>query len=173
MKKLVFSAITLFALSAVFAFTTLQNWKIKETHQISFSSNEVNGVFKTFTGTIAFDAKDLAKSKFDLTIDVASINTGNGLMNKHAKGDDWFNAEKFPSINFTSSKIEKLGTDFKAIGTLEMHGIKKDFTVPFSFKKNIFKANFSVNRTDFKVGKAGNDVSAVLKIDATIPVTKK
>ena len=134
---------------------------------------EVNGVFKTFTGTIAFDATDLAKSKFDLTIDVASINTGNGLMNKHAKGDDWFNAEKFPSINFTSSKIEKSGTDFKAIGTLEMHGIKKDFTVPFSFKKDIFKANFSVNRTDFKVGKAGNDVSAVLKIDATIPVTKK
>ena len=173
MKKIIFSAITLLTVSALFAFTTLQNWKIKETHQISFSSNEVNGVFKTFTGTIAFDAKDLAKSKFDLTIDVASINTGNGLMNKHAKGDDWFNAEKFPSINFTSSKIEKSGTDFKAIGTLEMHGIKKDFTVPFSFKKNIFKANFSVNRIDFKVGKAGNDVSSVLKIDAIIPVTKK
>lgn len=173
MKKLVFSAITLLALSAVFAFTTLQNWKIKETHQISFSSNEVNGVFKTFTGTIAFDAADLAKSKFDLTLDVASINTGNGLMNKHAKGKDWFNAEKFPSIKFTSSKIEKSGTDFKAIGTMEMHGIKKDFTVPFSFKKNIFKADFSVNRTDFKVGKAGNDVSAVLKIDASIPVIEK
>ena len=173
MKKLVFSAITLLALSTVFAFTTLQNWKIKETHQISFSSNEVNGVFKTFTGTIAFDAADLAKSKFDLTLDVASINTGNGLMNKHAKGKDWFNAEKFPSIKFTSSKIEKSGTDFKAIGTMEMHGIKKDFTVPFSFKKNIFKADFSVNRTDFKVGKAGNDVSAVLKIDASIPVVEK
>jgi len=173
MKKLVFSASTLLALSAVFAFTTLQNWKIKETHQISFSSNEVSGVFKTFTGTIAFDAADLAKSKFDLTLDVASINTGNGLMNKHAKGKDWFNAEKFPSIKFTSSKIEKSGTDFKAIGTMEMHGIKKDFTVPFSFKKNIFKADFSVNRTDFKVGKAGNDVSAVLKIDASIPVIEK
>lgn len=173
MKKLVFSALTLLTITAVFAFTTLQNWKIKETHQISFSSNDVNGVFKTFTGTIAFDAADLAKSKFDLTVDVASINTGNGLMNKHAKGDDWFNAEKYPSIKFTSSKIEKSGTDFKAIGTLEMHGIKKDITVPFSFKKNIFKANFSVNRTDFKVGKADNDVSAVLKIDATIPVAKK
>ncbi len=173
MKKLVFSAITLLTLSAVFAFTTLQNWKIKETHEIQFSSKEVNGVFKTFTGTIAFDAADLAKSKFDLIVDVASINTGNGLMNKHAKGDDWFNAEKFPSIKFTSTKIEKSGTDFKAVGTLEMHGVKKDFTVPFSFKKNIFKANFSVNRIDFKVGKADNDVSTVLKIDATIPVAKK
>lgn len=173
MKKLVFSTFTLLTITAVFAFTTLQNWKIKETHQISFSSNDVNGVFKTFTGTIVFDAADLAKSKFDLTVDVASINTGNGLMNKHAKGDDWFNAEKYPSIKFTSSKIEKAGTDFKAIGTLEMHGIKKDITVPFSFKKNIFKANFSVNRTDFKVGKADNDVSTTLKIDATIPVAKK
>jgi polyisoprenoid-binding protein YceI len=173
MKKLVFSALTLLTITAVFAFTTLQNWKIKETHQISFSSNDINGVFKTFTGTIAFDPADLAKSKFDLTVDVASINTGNGLMNKHAKGDDWFNAEKYPSIKFTSSKIEKSGTDFKAIGSLEIHGIKKDITVPFSFKKNIFKANFSVNRTDFKVGKADNDVSTVLKIDATIPVAKK
>lgn len=173
MKKLVFSAFTLLTIAAVFAFTTLQNWKIKETHQISFSSNDVNGVFKTFTGTIAFDAADLAKSKFDLTVDVASINTGNGLMNKHAKGDDWFNAAKYPSIKFISSKIEKSGTDFKAIGTLEMHGIKKDITVPFSFQKNIFKANFSVNRIDFKVGKADNDVSTALKIDATIPVAKK
>ncbi len=173
MRKLVFSALTLLSLTAVFAFTTLQNWKIKETHQISFSSSDINGVFKTFTGTISFDAADLAKSKFDLTVDVASINTGNGMMNKHAKGDDWFNAEKYPSIKFTSTKIEKSGTDFKAIGTLEMHGIKKDFTVPFSFKKNIFKANFSVNRTDFKVGKADNDVSTLLKIDATIPVAKK
>ncbi len=173
MKKLVFSAITLLSLSAVFAFTTLQNWKIKDTHQITFSSNDINGAFKTFTGTIAFDPADLAKSKFDLTVDVASINTGNGMMNKHAKGDDWFNAEKYPSIKFISTKIEKSGTDFKAVGTLEMHGVKKDFTVPFSFKKNIFKANFSVNRIDFKVGKADNDVSTVLKIAATIPVAKK
>lgn len=173
MKKLVFSVTTVLAVCAAFAFTTLQNWKIKETHQISFSSSDINGVFKTFTGTISFDPADLAKSKFDLTVDVASINTGNGMMNKHAKGDDWFNAEKYPSIKFVSSKIEKSGTDFKAIGSLEMHGIKKDFSVPFSFKKNVFKANFSVNRTDFKVGKADNDVSTTLKIDATIPVAKK
>ena len=172
MKKLVFSAITLLFLTAVFAFTTLQNWKIKETHQITFSSNDINGVFKTFTGTISFDPADLAKSKFDLTVDVASINTGNGMMNKHAKGDDWFNAEKYPSIKFISSKIEKSGTDFKATGTLEMHGIKKDFTVPFSFKKNIFKANFSVNRTDFKVGKASEVVPNTMNITYSIPVSK-
>jgi polyisoprenoid-binding protein YceI len=173
MKKLVFSSLSLLAFAAVLAFTPVQNWKIKDTYSIQFSSNDASGIFKTFSGTIVFDPADLAKAKFDLTVAVESISTGNGMMNKHAKGDEWFNADKYPSIKFTATKFEKAGTDFKATGTLEIRGIKKEVTVPFSFKKNLFKANFSVNRNDFKVGKADAGVANTIKIEATVPVSKK
>lgn len=172
MKKLVTSSLTLFALAAVFAFTALQTWKIKDTHSIKFSSKDANGVFKTFTGTIVFNASELGKAKFDLDVDVASINTGNAMQNKHAKSADWFDADKYPKISFTSSKVEKTDNGFKAIGTLEMHGVKKDFTVPFTFNKNVFSATFNVNRNDFKVGKSDNGVSNMIKIEATVPVSK-
>ena len=65
-------------LTALFAFTFAQNWTIAENHKIKFSSNDVAGIFKTFKGTIVFDEASLTASKFDVTIDVASINTGNG-----------------------------------------------------------------------------------------------
>jgi len=177
MKKIILSSLTLFALAAVFAFSTLQNWKIKDTYSIKFSGKGVDGIFKTFKGTMSFDEANLATSKFDVTIDVSSINTGNGLQNKHALSDDWFDAQKYPNIRFTSSSMEKTSSGYKANGTMEVHGVKKDFSVPFTFKKSgsggTFTANFTVNRLDFKVGKASNDVSDNIKLNVSIPVTKK
>lgn len=57
-----------------------------------------------------------------MSIDVASINTGNGMKNSHAKGATWFDVEKYPTINFVSSAISKSATGYEAKGTLEMHG---------------------------------------------------
>ena len=78
-------------------------------------------------------------------------------------------------LNWVSSKIEKTDTGYKAIGKLAIHGVKKDCSVLFTFVKKGNKATFigkfSVDRTDFGVGKKGDDVSETLKIMATIPVT--
>lgn len=152
-----------------------QNWKISENYTIAFSNKDVSGVFKEMSGSIIFDATKLSSSKFDLKIKVESISTGNGIQNKHAKGDEWFNAEKYPNIEFISSKIEKTDAGYKAVGKLEIHGVKKDYSIPFTFAKKgnkaTFVAKFSVDRTDFGVGKKGNDVAENLKIVATIPAS--
>lgn len=157
--------------------TQAQNWKISEDHNIAFSNKDVSGVFKEMSGSIIFDATKLSSSKFDLKIKVESISTGNGIQNKHAKGEEWFDAAKYPNIEFISSKIEKTEAGYKAVGKLEIHGVKKDFTIPFTFSKKgskgTFVAKFSVDRTDFGVGKKGNDVAETLKIVATIPATLK
>lgn len=174
MKTILFTAFfsILFSLS-----TWSQQWKIAENHTISFSNSDVSGVFKEITGTIQFDPANLGTSKMNLKIKVESINTGNGLQNKHAKGDDWFNAEKYPEIEFVSSKIEKTESGYKAVGKLEMHGVTKDISIPFTFvkkgTKGTFVAKFSVNRIDYGVGKKGNDVGETIKITATLPVVKK
>lgn len=177
MKKLIFSMATLLAFTAVFAFTVLaQNWTISDKYSIRFSSADVAGIFKTFKGSIAFDDANPATSKFDVTVDVASINTGNGLQNKHAKGEEWFDATKFPVIKFTSKKFAKTATGYSVTGDLQIKGVTKEYTIPFTFKKAgagaTFNGSFTVNRSDFKIGKPGGDVAEQIKIDVAVPVTK-
>lgn len=154
-----------------------QGWKLLETHKVAFSNKDVSGTFDEITGTIFFDSENLSTAKLNFKLKVESINTGNGLQNKHARGDEWFNAEKYPYIEFNSTKIEKSDSGYKAIGKLEMHGVTKDVIIPFTFSKKgnkgTFIAKFSVNRTDYNVGKKGDDVADAIKITATLPVQKK
>ncbi|MCW3121919.1 MAG: YceI family protein [Flavipsychrobacter sp.] len=178
MKKLIFSMAALLSTAAVFAFAPASNWQVATGYSVKFvGGGEVGGIFKTFKGTIAFDEQNLATSSFDLSIDVASINTGNGLMNTHAKGAEWFDAGKYPVIHFVSKKITKAGAGYQVTGDMEMHGVKKELTLPFTFQGKgntaTFKGQFTVNRNDFHIGKPGGDVSENIKLDLSVPVVKK
>jgi polyisoprenoid-binding protein YceI len=169
---------TLLSLAAVFAFAPASNWQIADKYNIRFTGGgEVGGIFKTFKGAIAFDESNLTTSSFDLTIDVASINTGNGLMNTHAKSVEWFDAAKYPIIRFTSKKIVKSGAAYQVTGDMEMHGVKKEMTLPFSFQNKgataTFNGTFTINRSDFHIGKPGGDVDENIKLEVMVPVVKK
>lgn len=173
--KNIFSYFTILLLAAgVFSFATQNNWKVGKDYSIKFSTKGVDGIFKTFNATIQFDETKLDAASFVMNIDVNSINTGNGLQNKHALGDEWFNAEKYPKIKFTSTSFSKSGEGFNVKGKLQVKNQTKDITIPFTFKKKGKKGtiatNFSINRIDYGVGKANNDVGNTIKIDATIPV---
>lgn len=176
MKKTFLSLAALALLATVFAFTVPQNWKLAGKHSISFMTTGTSGIFKTFNGSIIFDEQNVAASKFDVTIDVASINTGNGMMNKHAKGADWFDAAKYPSIRFTSRKFVKSGAAYQVTGDLQMHGVSKEVSIPFFFRKagagGKFEGTFNVNRNDFGIGKPGGEVGDVIKLTVAVPVTK-
>lgn len=152
------------------------NYKIADGYNIEFSSADAGGVFKTFKGTIVFDDANPAASKFDVTIDAASINTGNGLQNKHAKSDEWFDVAKYPQIHYVSQKVVKTATGYQVTGDLDMHGVKKSVTIPFTFSKTAaggkFTGSFTANRSDFKIGKPGGDVGEQIKVDIAVPVTK-
>ena len=158
--------------------TFAPQYKIADGYKIAFSNPDVSGTFDELSASsLVFDEAKLSSSKFSFKIEVASINTGNGLQNKHARGDEWFNAEKYPTIEFTSSKIEKTNDGYKAIGKLQMHGVSKEVTIPFTFSKKgnkgTFIAKFSVDRSDYQIGKKNSGVAETIKITATIPVIKK
>lgn len=177
MKKVFYPfAAAIILLASAFTFISSQNWKIAEGYSIKFSGSGADGIFKDLKGQVIFDEKDLAASRFDVTINVSSINTGNGLKNTHAKGGKWFDASKYPTIHFTSSTVSKTATGYEAQGELEMHGVKKPFTVPFTFTKNgnggTFNGAFDVNRVDFGIGEAGGRVDDVFKLNVTVPVTQ-
>ncbi len=178
MKRIVFSLATLLFSAAVFASSAPANWQIADKYNVNFAAGgEVGGIFKTLKGTIAFDEQNLASSAFDITIDVASVNTGNGLMNTHFKSAEWFDAAKYPAIHFTSKKIEKTAAGYQVTGDMEMHGVRKEMTLAFTFQNKgttaLFAGKFTVNRSDFHIGKPGGEVDEKVTIDIKIPVVKK
>ncbi|MDB3905420.1 YceI family protein [Crocinitomicaceae bacterium] len=150
-----------------------------DTYKVAFYSKDATGVFKEMTGKVT--NFDVAKSdsvlglQFDLKIKVASINTGNGVQNKHAKSSEWFNAEKFPTINFVSSSVYKTEKGIFAKGKLSIRGVNKDVVIPIEIKstelKTIYKAQFSVNRMKYRLG-PDNKVSRNIKIIAGVSVKK-
>jgi polyisoprenoid-binding protein YceI len=176
-KKTLLSSVSLFVLATLFAFTLPQNWAISNKYNISFTTSGVSGIFKTFNGSIVFDDQNPTASKFDVAIDVASINTGNGMQNKHAKSAEWFDAAKYPSIRFVSKKLIKSGTAYLVTGDLQMHGVTKELSIPFQFKKAgnnaTFEGIFNVNRTDFGIGQPGGEVGNAIKLIVSVPVIKK
>ena len=120
MKKL-FYPIAGIVLIAASAFTVIksQDWKISDNYTVKFSGGDPSGEFKGLKGVVSFDPADPTAGKFDVTVDVATINTGNGMKNTHAKSPMWFDAEKFPTIKFTSSSIGKSNNgQYEAKGTL-------------------------------------------------------
>jgi polyisoprenoid-binding protein YceI len=177
MNKLFYpiAAVLILAASA-FTFMSAPGWQITDGYSISFTNDEASGIFKDFKGTVLFDEQNPGAGKFDVVIDVTSINTGNGLQNKHAKSDEWFDAAKYPQIHFVSRSIARAGNGYQVTGDLEMHGVKKATTIPFTFKKTAqggaFTGSFTVNRSDFGIGKPGGEVPEPVKLDISVPVTK-
>ena len=177
MKTLRYSIMigTLILLSA-FTIYNATNWQIKDGYKIKFSGNDVEGNFESIKGDISFDENDLATSKFNLNVDVTSIATGNWLKNRHARGEKWFDADKYPMIHLISTKFLKSTNGYTVDGILEMHGIKKQVSLPFTFSNNVFKSTFSVNRIDYGVGTMegmSKKVSNEIKLEVSIPVNKK
>lgn len=162
---------------ALSAFTTISsmNWKVSNDFSIKFTSEDPTGVFTEMDAEIQFDEANLKASKFNVKIDVNSINTGNGMQNKHAKSDKWFDAKKFPTIDFISTEITKAKIGYEARGNLLMHGNKKEIIIPFLFMDNTFKGRFTVDRLDYQIGTTEGKsakVPAKLLIEIVVPVTK-
>lgn len=133
MKKITILA-SLLALSAgTFAQTT---WNVDKSHsRIGYSIShmsvsEQEGNFKDYDVKITTTKDDFSDASFDVTIQVASINTENEMRDKHLKGADFFDAEKFATITFKSTSFKKVsGKQYKLTGDLTMHGVTKPVTL--------------------------------------------
>jgi polyisoprenoid-binding protein YceI len=156
--------------------SSAQNWKIANDYAIQFSSADVSGIFKNLTGSVIFDEHNLAISRINVSIAVNAINTGNAMMNKHAKDEEWFDAARFSDIKFVSKSVAKTAAGYLITGNLTLRGVTREISFPFNFKTintgAIVTGAFSVNRSDFKIGKPGGEVAEAIKINLSIPLSK-
>lgn len=154
MKKLILIALLGIAQTAVFAQPT--NWTVDPVHSfVKFSVSHmtissVDGLFKTFSGTMTSPAKDFNNAKINFTIDVNSISTDNDMRDKHLKSDDFFNAEKYPNITFVSTSFKKYKANtYMLQGNLTIRNITKKVTIPVVYGGTI-KDPYGLMRAGFK-----------------------
>jgi polyisoprenoid-binding protein YceI len=172
--KFLLASTAILVLSA-FTINTSVDWKISDGYSVKFSGTDAEGIFKDLSGNVQFDNANPENSTFLFNVAVNSINTGKGMKNKHAVSDKWFDAEKYPNIIFKSNSVSKQGDAFIVTGVMNIHGVSKEMTLPFTFNNNSFSSKFSVNRLDFGVGTMkgmSKKVSNEIKLDVTIPVNK-
>jgi len=146
------------------------DWAIDADHstiqfRIKHIFSTVFGYFPDFDGTIHFDPENLDQSKFDFTVQVKTINTAIAKRDTHLRSDDFFAADTYPVMTFTSSKItHKQNNAYEVSGTMTIKDIAKEMNIPFVFhgtapspfdKKQIvagFDTAFSLDRLAFGVG---------------------
>jgi polyisoprenoid-binding protein YceI len=149
--------------------------------QVSFTVKgpfgTVHGKFSGLKSDIKFDANDLSGSSVSASVDAKTVSTGVGLRNRDLrKKEEWLDTDKYPLISFHSTKIEKKGNGYVAMGDLTLKGKTKPVEIPFTFSgkgsAGVFKGTFTINREDFNVGKKGGSVGNTVTLDLNIPVKK-
>ena len=130
--------------------------------QIRHFASKVRGRFSDFEGTIQADPAKPEASSVVFTIKTASIDTNQPDRDKHLRTADFFDVEKFPEITFKSSKFTPAGKDkYDVTGTLTMHGVSKEVTLPVTFLGSMkdprgnevasFELETKLNRKDFGI----------------------
>lgn len=163
MKKLVL--LSALALASVTSFAQ-GKWNLDRSHSsVKFNVqhlviSEVDGTFKIFDGSVNAPAADFNNATINFTVDVNSINTDDEKRDAHLKSDDFFNAEKYPKMTFTSTSFKKVsGNKYALEGNLTIRDVTKKvkFAVvyggsvkdPWGNVKAGFKATGKINRKDF------------------------
>src|SRR3954447_13760410 len=93
---------------------------------------KVRGTFNEFVGAGYFDAEQPERSSIELTIQAASIDTGNADRDGHLRGNDFFAMDEYPEITFVSTAVEQTGdSDYRVTGDLTIKGVTKPVSIDF------------------------------------------
>ncbi len=120
----------------------------------------VKGSFDKADATIELDPEDLTTASFRVSIDVASINTREKDRDAHLRSADFFDVEKYPTIEFVSKRVvPKGGNEYTLVGDLTIHGVTKEIELALTFEgqgkdpwgneRVGFSAEGKLNRKDF------------------------
>lgn len=141
-------------------------WKLDPTHsEVTFSVkhlaiSKVRGSFETFDVTVV-TAENQNNTTIEATIEVASVNTNQKDRDNHLRTSDFFQADEFPQMTFSSRSVSFSGDDFTVAGDLTLRGVTKSVTFAGAFggvvvdgygqTKAGLSASTKINRKDFGV----------------------
>jgi len=120
---------------------------------------KVRGTFDRWTLRLALDEDDLTRSSFEATLDATSINTRNEQRDNDLRSPLFLDAAAHPTLTFRSTKIERAGDGYRAIGDLTIRGVTREAVLevdeagfgksPFGGDRAVFQARAVIDRKDF------------------------
>lgn len=150
----------------------IDNSKSSVSFIIKNAGIEVEGKFKTISGSVDFDEKNPSSGKISATIRAESIDTEIEMRDKHIKDEDYFDVKKYPTLKFASTKIAGSNGKYSITGNLTIKDVTKPITFPFNVTakngQSFLKGQFVIDRRDYHVGGnswvMGDDVIVKLEI---------
>jgi polyisoprenoid-binding protein YceI len=119
---------------------------------------KTGGDFTNLSGSINFNPKELATASFNVSVASKTVDTDNNARDKHLRKAEYFDVEKYPTINITSTKVTEssVAGRFYFTGNVTIKGVTKPIGFGFSATASgagyVFKGSFDINRRDFGVG---------------------
>ncbi|MGB5409088.1 MAG: YceI family protein [Thiogranum sp.] len=138
------------------------------------------GRFNDFDGSFSYDEADPAASKVEVTIRTASIDSNHAERDKHLRGKDFLEVDKFPQATFVSSGFKENDDKTAALtGKLTLHGVTRPVTIdvkpvghgpdPWGGKRRGFEGTTRLKladyNIDFDLGPAAREVELFLSVE--------
>jgi polyisoprenoid-binding protein YceI len=115
---------------------SLITWKIDSAHTVAefkvkhMMIANVKGTIKGITGDLTEHTTDASLSSIEAALDVSTLSTGEPQRDGHLKSPDFLELEKYPTITFKSTQVERKGEDEYAVtGDLTIHGVTRPVTL--------------------------------------------
>lgn len=121
--------------------------------------SKVRGRFARFDGHIELAPGSDVPHAIFATIDAGSVDTREEQRDNHLRSVDFFEAERYPALTFTSTRIEGSPGNFKIYGDLTIRGVTRAVALdatfegrggdPWGGQRIAYSAHTTVNRKDF------------------------
>ena len=145
----------------------------------TYQNEGFDGRFRKFEATIAYDAADPTKSKFDVTVDLTSVDTGSSERDDTLTTADFFDTSKTPKAHFVTESFAKSGDAVEAKGNLTIRNKSRPVTLAVKFAESGDTATLDVDttlkRADFDLGNGDDwaDIGAEVPVHAHLVLTAK
>ena len=126
---------------------------------------ETKGAFKNVSGNVVL-TEDITKSNFSIELSMENFTTFNAFRDESLMGDEYFSADKFPTMTYKSTLIVDKGNDkYEINGRFTMLGVTKDITVSLNRiekdGKNVIVGEGTIDRRDFGMAPSATEGNVV------------
>ncbi|MDM7956304.1 YceI family protein [Blastomonas sp.] len=155
-----------------------RKWSQTPGGRLSFTAQwngePVNGSFGTWSSTILFAPDALETSEVDVTINLASVDTGDSQRDGTLTGGDFFDTSRFATATYRATSFKALGGDrYRADGTLTLRGTSRPaplaFTLTITGNTARARGTATIDRTRFGVGQG--DFASTAEIAGPVAIS--
>ena len=141
----------------------------------TWEGTEFEGVFHNFEADIVFEPGGGVPNRFNVTVDVTSVDTNSRDRDEAMREPDWFHFSAFPTATFVSRTVREIGeAEYEVQGVLGIKGTEREFGLPFTWKEDngraLLRGEATVNRTDFSIGEGDWASGDVIGLEVRVVV---